>query len=70
MTGIDIVKEEAEGLGMQLTKEQIDFVLWEQTGFPCYFMLDEEHPTPEARLRQQVRDFLRGARARVKKAKR
>lgn len=62
MNGIEIVEEEAAALGLHLTEEQIDFVLWEQTGFPCYFMLDDEHPTPEDRLRQQVRSFLLSAR--------
>jgi len=58
MTGIELVQEEAERLGLQISTEDADYILWEETGFPCYFVLDEEHPTLESRLRQQVQMFL------------
>lgn len=34
MTWIELAKEEAARLGVVITDEQADFILWEQTAFP------------------------------------
>ncbi len=39
------------------TPEFADFVLWEYTGYPCFFYLTKDYPTPISRLRKQLREF-------------
>lgn len=50
MTWLELAKEEAARLGVILTDEQADFVLWEQTAFPC--TMDPDF------IRRQVAEFI------------
>ncbi len=49
MTYIELAQEEAAKLGVILTDEAADFLLWEQTAFPC---IGEEE------LRRQVQHAI------------
>ena len=57
MTVLEAVKEEAAKFWLALTDEEAEWVLWEYTGYPCFWPISEVTPTPEACLRQQVREW-------------
>lgn len=57
MTGPEIVKEEAAKVGKTLSDEDINYLLWNETGFPCFYA-PKEGETDEDYLRRQVREAL------------
>lgn len=40
-----------------ITDDQADFILWEYTGFPSFWHLTKEYPTPISRCRKQLRQL-------------
>lgn len=55
MTVGDVVREVAAGLGFSPGPDEVKYVLWEHTGFPCFW--PDSTSTPEENLRAQVREF-------------
>jgi len=37
--------------------EQAEYILWRETGFPCFWRLGEDGATPEACYRKQLQEF-------------
>lgn len=61
LTVIEVVKQEAEAiLGKYISDDLAEAVLWEHTGFPSFWPINETNPTPEACLRAQVREWAEG----------
>lgn len=56
MKPIEIAKEVFPGK----PDDFISFVLWEHTGYPCFWSTSAEYPTPEAVCRKQLEDFRDG----------
>ena len=50
----EVIREEAAKVGVTLTDEEVEHVLWEHTGYPCFWPIDELHPTPADAFRKQV----------------
>ena len=61
-TWIGIVKEEAKAVGLTIGDDTADSILWERTGFPCFWNTPEYGATPEECCRTQVREFFARAR--------
>lgn len=58
MNPIEMVKDEAfKATGKTPTDDTAEYVLWEETGYPCFWPISTENPTPEACLRAQVRTW-------------
>jgi len=56
MTAIEFAKEEAFKAGLVISDECTEWVIWEHTGFPCFFTGD-----PIERFRQQLSEaFWKG----------
>ena len=53
MTYAEIVREYFPSA----TDTQVDFILWEKTGFPEFWNIGVEGNTPEECLRKQLQDF-------------
>jgi len=53
MKWVELVKEYFPSA----TDEQADYILWEKTGFPCFWRLGEDGATPEACCRKQLQEF-------------
>ena len=58
MTGSEVVREESEKweLSRPISDEMIEYILFEKTGFPCFW--PDPRKTPEENLRIQVREFF------------
>ena len=41
----------------EATKDEIDFILWEKTGFPSFWDIGIDGNTPEECLRKQLQDY-------------
>ena len=41
----------------EATPEEADFILWEKTGFPCFWNIGVDGDTPEQCLRKQLQEF-------------
>lgn len=52
LTWIELAREE---LGPGYSDAVLDAILWEETGFPCYW--PDRDKTPEENCRQQLREF-------------
>lgn len=63
MTVADVVREVAAEFGRTLTDDQLEYVLWEETGYPCFW--PDSTKTPEENLRAQVREFFQKERSPV-----
>lgn len=59
MTPIQIVQEEGRKTGRDVSDADADYIVWEHTGFPCYWT-KEQGNTPEEYLRTQAREFFEG----------
>lgn len=57
MTLGDVVKEEAAKHGVVLSDDLLEHVLWEKTGYPCFW--PDATKTPEENLRMQVGEWAR-----------
>lgn len=53
MDGLAIAREEANALRLDLPDETLGYVLWNETGWPCFFIDDKE-----VELRRQLREAL------------
>jgi hypothetical protein len=53
----EIIREEAGKFGLTLEDDDVEYVLWEHTGFPEFWHIPEDGATPEECLRKQVRDW-------------
>lgn len=51
LEGMAIARQEAEALGLSLPDEALGYVLWNETGWPCFFVGDKE-----VELRRQLRE--------------
>jgi len=68
MTVIEAIQEEAAKLGVVLSAKEADWVAWEHTGFPHFWPISEQNPTPEACLRMQVREWVEGLNEKAREA--
>ena len=59
MTHIDLVQEEAARLGLTVTDERANTILWSFTGFPSFWAI-KDGETNEECCRRQVREALTG----------
>jgi len=50
-----IVREECHAYGVTLDDEDIEYVLWEETGYPCFW--PDATKSPEENLRHQIREW-------------
>ena len=57
MTPKEMVKEEAEKLGRVISDETADYILWEYTGFPEFFILRDGESRDDA-MRREIREAL------------
>ncbi len=57
LTARELMDEECAKVGVELTDEEVEHVLWAHTGYPCFWSTSETNPTPEACLRAQVREW-------------
>lgn len=58
MALIEIIQDEAfRAVGKTPTIDTAEYVLWEHTGYPSFWQINKENPTPEACLRAQVRKW-------------
>ena len=53
MTAHEIAKEVFPGK----SDEELDFIIWEKTGFPSFWNIPEDGNTPEECLRKQLMEF-------------
>lgn len=53
----EAAKEEALKFGVVLKDDDLEHVIWEHTGYPCFWPISEANPTPEACFRSQVREW-------------
>ena len=53
MTWVELVKEYFPSA----TDEQADYILWGETGFPCFFNIPKDGLTVEECLRKQLVSF-------------
>ncbi len=37
MTALELVKETARGLGHSISDDEAGYILWNETGFPCFW---------------------------------
>lgn len=51
----DLVKEECRKVGVTITDEALEHVIWEETGYPCFW--PDPDKTPEENMRTQVREW-------------
>ena len=51
----EVVKEECLKAGVTLKEEDVEYVLWEHTGYPSFW--PDPNKTPEENLRMQVREW-------------
>ena len=54
-TNIEFVQEIALALGVELSDAEADMILWEHTGFPCFF-----DGYPPLVIQRQVTEYLAG----------
>ena len=52
LTWIGVAREE---LGPEFSDDDLDYILWQETGFPCYW--PDRTKTPEENCRVQLRAF-------------
>ena len=66
VTALEVVQQEGRKiLGEEISDKDADWILWEHTGFPCFW--PDRTASPEENLRRQVREFLQNV---VEKRKR
>jgi len=53
MTWADVVREYFPGA----TADEVDFILWEKTGFPSFWNIGIDGSTPEQCLRRQLQEL-------------
>lgn len=53
----DVVREEAAKYKVTLTDEQVEHVIWEETGYPCFW--PNPSSTPEDNFRTQIREWAK-----------
>ena len=41
----------------EATDDEVDFILWEETGFPAFWNIGVDGNTPEECLRKQLQEF-------------
>ena len=55
MTLADVVKEECLKVGVTVKDDDLEYIIWEQTGYPCFW--PDGTKTPEENFRTQVREW-------------
>lgn len=55
MTIAEMVRKEVAKFGVQLSDDQLEHVLWEETGYPCFW--PDATKSPAENLRTQVREW-------------
>lgn len=58
MTALEIAGEIAEKHGFELSQDQLNFVIWEHTGFPEFWHIPRDGNTPEECLRTQLKEYF------------
>ena len=58
-TVLDVMREEAAKCGKTVDKKDAEWILWEQTGYPCFW--PDREKTPEENLRMQLHEFFSAA---------
>lgn len=59
MTAIELVKDEVRRfIGWEIPDDEARRIIWEHTGFPCFWDIPREGSSPEECMRAQVRDYL------------
>ena len=56
MTALELVNEEARRVGVTMTDDYAEHIIWSETGFPCFW--PDRTKTPEENFRIQVREFF------------
>lgn len=56
----NLVFAEALKVGVDITTIDADYVLWEETGYPCFWRIGVDGGTPLECLRTQLRAFFAG----------
>lgn len=60
MNGLAIMRQECWRLGANPSTEDLEVLLWEFTGWPCWWRIGIDGDTPEECLRTQAREVLGG----------
>lgn len=58
MTALEIAKEVAKDFGIELSDQEADYVIWEQTGFPEFWNIPKDGNSPEECLRTQLKVYF------------
>lgn len=56
MKVLDIVREELPGEH----EDALEYILWNHTGYPCFWAIGQDGETPEECLRAQLREYRDG----------
>ncbi len=56
MTVGDVVREEVGKCGLAISDADVEHVLWEFTGWPCFWL--DATKTPEENLRAQLHEYF------------
>lgn len=51
-----VFEEELAPFGLKLSDDEREFILWEKTGWPCFWSPKKGERTPEDCLRRQLRE--------------
>lgn len=60
MTWLELAKDEAKKEGLKIDDRIADHVLWEFTGFPCFWDIPRLGGTPEECCRTQLSEYFSG----------
>lgn len=63
MSPVELVRQIALAEGVLLTDEEADYVLWNATGWPCFWP-DKRAASPAATIRVQVKEWCRNLKER------
>jgi len=63
----EVVREECLKAGVTLKDADVEYVLWEKTGYPCFW--PDSTKTPEENLRMQVKEWAKSQGKQAKKTK-
>ena len=55
MTLIEVVREECAKFGFCPEDDQVEYIIWEKTGYPDFW--PDKAKTPEENFRQQIREW-------------
>jgi hypothetical protein len=65
LTIAEVVREECVKYDIDVTDKDIEYIVWSQTGYPCFWR--DPDKTPEENFRMQLREWASGEKDRREK---